>query len=254
MLNDFKMIVLKLPDDIPHINIYPIADVHLGVAECDLKLLKLWVNTVKGDPYGYTIIAGDIMNMALKNSKSNVYGQTMSPQEQKDAAFEILKPLKQRILAGVKGNHEGREVKESGTDPLYDVFCRLQIEDLYRPNACFVKINLGEKKNKKPVSYGVVVTHGASKNKHDKWVNGVDGADVFISGHTHETDHAPKGKLRMDMHNENVYVTGYQKIVCMSFQQYGDYALSGEYLPNLADNFQKITLDGSRKHISYHYE
>ena len=187
MINDFVMLKHKLPIEYPYINIYPIADLHLGSAECDIKLFEKWISLVKNDKYGYCVIAGDMLNMGLKTSKTNVYEEVLTPQQQKDTLFKYLLPIKDKILGAVSGNHCYRGVKETGMNPLYDVFCRLQIEDLYRENACFMKVNLGERKNKqRQISYGIVLHHGGSRNKREKWFNVIDSVDVFISGHTHE--------------------------------------------------------------------
>lgn len=254
MLSDFQMIVHKLPSELPFINIYPIGDVHLGSKECDIDLLKEWINTVKEDPFGYAVIIGDMMNMGLKNSKSNVYEEVLNPQQQKELCYELLKPIKHKILAGCSGNHEARMVKEVGTNPLYDVFCRLQIEDVYRENACFIKVNLGQRKADRQVSYGIVLTHGSTTGKDERWIYSVDNCDLFINGHTHNADHKPLGKIRMDLHNECVRTVGFQNVVVVPFQSYGGYALRGKFLPNHLQQFQKIRLFGDSKRVGYSFE
>lgn len=116
------MIVHKLSTELPYINIYPIGDVHIGSKECDMKMLLEWRKLVLDDPYGYAVIVGDMMNMALKTSKSNVYEDVMNPLQQKEFCYEFLLPIRDKILAACSGNHEQRNVKEVGTNPLYDVF------------------------------------------------------------------------------------------------------------------------------------
>lgn len=228
-------------------------DVHIGSKECNLALLNEWRNQVMNDPYGYVVIVGDLMNMALKTSKSNVYEDILSPAEQKEVCYDFLFPIKDKILACCSGNHEQRNVKEVGTNPLYDVLCRLHIEHLYRENACFMKINVGLRTNKKQVSYGIVLTHGSSKNKDERWTYSVDNSDLFISGHTHEATHKPLAKIRMDLHNEVVNCVGYQHVVVVPFQLYGSYALRGKFLPNHLEQFQIIRLSGSTKLVGYHF-
>ena len=256
MLNDFSMIVHKLPTECSHINIYPLGDVHIGAKTCNLELLSKWVEIVKNDPFGYVVIVGDIMNMGLKRSKSNIYEEALNPLEQKELCYKILFQVKDKILAGCSGNHEQRGVREVGTNPLYDVFCRLQIEHLYRENACFIKLNLGKSKDhgQRQVSYGIVVTHGSTSNKDERWTYAVDNCDLFINGHTHNVNHRPLGKIRMDLNTETVKLIGYQQIVVVPFQTYGGYTLEKKYLPNHIEQFQKITLDGSRKHVGYHFQ
>jgi predicted phosphodiesterase len=251
LLSDFQLITHKF-DESKGLNIYPLGDVHIGSKECDLDLLKKWVEMVKNDPNGAVVIIGDVMNMGLRNSKSNVYEEVLNPMEQKELCYELLSPIADKILAGCSGNHEYRSVKEVGTNPLYDVFCRLRIEDRYRENACFLKVTVG-KSGKNPNTYGVVLTHGKSKKKDLDWTYSVDGCDLFISGHTHLGTHQPCGKIRMDLTHEKVKVVGYQHVVVMPFQSYGGYAIRGMYTPNSLGQFQCVILDGESKKLSYTY-
>ena len=251
ILDDFVLITHKFETP-PFINIYPLGDVHIGSKECDLELFKQWVETVKNDPFGYAVIIGDMMNMGLRNSRSNVYEENLSPMEQKELCYELLSPIADKILAGCSGNHEYRAVKEVGMNPLYDVFCRLRIEDRYRENACFLKLTVG-KNGKNPNTYGVVLTHGISKNKDLTWTYSVDGADVFISGHTHLGTHQPCGKIRMDLSHDKVKTVGYQHVVVLPFQRYGGYAIRSKYAPINLDQFQRVQFDGSSKRVGYSY-
>ena len=251
MLDDFVLIDSKF-DELEFLNLYPLGDVHIGSKECDMELLKQWVEMVKNDPHGAVVIIGDMMNMGLRNSKSNVYEETLSPMEQKELCFELLSPIANKIIGGCSGNHEYRAVKEVGMNPLYDVFCRMRIEDRYRENACFIKLTVG-KLGKNPNTYGVVLTHGKSKNKDEQWTYSVDGCDCFISGHTHLGTHQPLGKIRMDLSHNRVKTVGYQHIVVMPFQSYGGYAVRNKYMPNSLGQFQCVTFDGTSKRVGYTY-
>ena len=103
-------------------------------------------------------------------------------------------------------------------------------------------------------NYGVVLTHGKSKNKDLDWTYAVDGADLFISGHTHLGTHQPCGKIRMNLRDESVKTVGYQHIVVLPFQEYGGYAIRGKYIPNRLGQFQCITLSGTEKRVGYIYK
>ena len=252
MLDDFVLINHKF-ENLPYLNIYPLGDVHIGSKECDIELFKQWVDKVKEDPYGCAVIIGDIMNMGLRNSRSNVYEEYLTPMQQKELCYKLLKPIASKILAGCSGNHEYRAVREVGMNPLYDVFCRLCIEDRYRENACFLKLTVG-KLGKNNNTYGVVLTHGSSKSKDERWTYGVDGADVFISGHTHLGTHQPCGKIRMDLSHDKVKTVGYQHIVVLPFQKYGGYAVRNKYLPNHLGQFQCVRFDATSKTVGYIYE
>lgn len=251
MLDDFVLIESKF-DENTTLNIYPLGDVHIGSKEFNLELFNEWIEVVKNDPNGAVVIIGDMMNMGLKNSKSNVYEETLSPMQQKELCYRLLEPIADKIIGGCSGNHEYRAVKEVGVNPLYDVFCRLRIEDRYRENVCFIKLTVG-KQGKNPNTYGVVLTHGVSKNKDEKWTYSVDGCDCFISGHTHLGTHQPLGKIRMDLTHNKVKTVGYQHIVVVPFQSYGGYAIRGKYTPNHLGQFQRITFDGNTKRVGYSY-
>jgi predicted phosphodiesterase len=251
VLDDFQLIQANFSEN-SLLNLYPVGDVHIGSKEFDLGLFKDWVEMVKDDPNGAVVIIGDMMNMGLRNSKSNVYEEKLSPMEQKELCYELLNPIADKIVGGCSGNHEYRAVKEVGVNPLYDVFCRMRIEDRYRENACFIKLTVG-KQGKNPNTYGVVLTHGSSKNKDERWTYGVDGCDCFISGHTHDALHKPLGKIRMDLTHNKVKTVGYQHIVVIPFQAYGSYAVRGKYLPSHLGQFQRVTFDGTSKRVGYSY-
>ena len=251
MLDDFVLIQSNF-EELDHLTVYPLGDAHIGSKEFHLELFKQWVEMVKNDPNGAVVIGGDIMNMGLKNSKSNVYEEKLSPMEQKELCYELLNPIANKIIGGCPGNHEYRAVKEVGVNPLYDVFCRMRIEDRYRENACFIKLTVG-KQGKNPNTYGVVLTHGSSKNKDKRWTYTVDGCDCFISGHTHEGTHDPLGKIRMDLTHNKVKTVGYQNVVVVPFQSYGGYAIRGKYTPNCLGQFQRILFDGTSKRVGYTY-
>lgn len=252
LLDDFKMIIHKLSDDLEYINIYPVADVHIGSQQFNEKAVLNLIEIIRTDENAYIMLAGDLLNNGVKSSKTNCYEETMRPSEQKEYLYKALLPIKHKILACCGGNHCYRNGKEVDNDPLYDVMARLQIEHLYRQNGCFVKINLGQRKDKqRQISYSGVLTHGASKNKHDKFCMSIDGADFFISGHTHTPEYTPKGKLRIDTKNEVISQVAYKQIVCHSFLNYGGYGLRAEYTTPAPLDFPKLKLMGKYKRMLY---
>lgn len=254
MLDDMQLVVHKLSQDLPYINLYGIGDKHIGSRECDLKRLKRQVDMMLNDPYGYAVICGDLLNNGLKNSKTNTYQEVIQPTEQKELMYEIYKPLvdEDRILAGVPGNHCERTVREVGTNPMYDVFCRWNIPHLYRENIALLKINLGKRKNgQRQISYAGLVTHGSSKSKHHKFVMGYDGIDFAISGHTHTPEYTPRGKIRIDVRNETVRKVGYKEIVVDSSLDTGGYALKNEYEISAPPETQILKLYGTHKRMDY---
>jgi DNA polymerase II small subunit/DNA polymerase delta subunit B len=115
-----KVIKVNLNEEkgkiVKDITILPIADVHIGDELSNLKLFKEALERIKKEPNTYTIINGDMCNMALKNSKSDVYGQSLSPMEQVITVVNYLEPIKNKILVISTGNHEDRTMKETNID------------------------------------------------------------------------------------------------------------------------------------------
>lgn len=253
MKSDFEMIVFDLPSDTPYINIYPLGDRHIGARECDINETKRLIDVILKDPYGYCVICGDMIDNGLKNSKTNVYRQIMPPDEQKEVFFEAFLPLAEanKILAAVPGNHCERSVRETGCNPMYDVFCRWRKENVYRENLAIIKITLGKKKNGKRAAYAGVVTHGSSAIKHHKFTTGFDGIDFAVSGHTHTPSYTPRGKIRVDLKNNKIKKVGYKEIVVDSGLKSGGYALKNEYEISAPAEIQILKLYGNKKSIDF---
>ena len=152
MQNDFKLIVHKFDKDI---TIYPISDVHLGSLEHNKEEWEKFVEVLQSEPNSYVILGGDLLNNATKSSVSNVYEDVLRPMEQKEVMTKYLEPIKHKILCAVSGNHERRSKKEVDSDPIYDIMCKLNLEELYRENMAFMKIMIGTeseiKKRKIPI-------------------------------------------------------------------------------------------------------
>lgn len=111
-----KIININLGKDLKELRIIPISDVHIGDKLTNYKILKEVLETIRDTPNVYTILNGDLCNTALKNSKSDVYSDELSPMEQINRLIEILEPIKDKILVIGSGNHEDRILKETNID------------------------------------------------------------------------------------------------------------------------------------------
>ena len=92
----------------------------------------------------YICLMGDLMNNATRSSVSNVFDDIMRPREQKRYLANALAPLSERILCAVSGNHEARSGKDADDSPMFDIMAKLDLEDLFRENAAFIKLGLGQ--------------------------------------------------------------------------------------------------------------
>lgn len=258
MLPDFEMIVRRF-ENRPNLTIIPISDIHLGAAEHMEKEWAAFCDMVLSDENVYLILAGDLINNATRSSVSNVFEETLRPREQKRMMVEMLKPISDRILCCVSGNHERRSLKDADDDPCYDIMCKLDIEDRYRENIAFLKLQMGKKKaagNRNP-TYTFVVMHGsgggiftgAAINRNERFGYVVDGMDCLIVGHSHKPTISQPGKIKINHHNNTVQMTTFKVVTASSWLKFGGYAAQKMLLPS-SHAIQTINLNGKKKEIS----
>lgn len=249
-----KVIVKEYPKDMPFLTLYPIADVHWGAAECMETEFERYIQHIKDDPTAAVILAGDLINNGIKSSVTNVYEEKYTPHHQKKAMIRLLEPIRDKIIAGVTGNHEYRCVKETSTDVTEDIFDKLDISDAYAFDAAFVKVSFGRKRNGKPAAYMIYVSHGSSGgallgsglSRQDGYQMAIEGVDISISGHTHRPSKTPSSRLVFDPHNNRVTRRNTLIFVCTSWLDYGGYPVRGQLKPT-AFYPDTITLYGERK-------
>lgn len=250
MISDFHIIQKRITKK-ADITIYPIADIHLGAAEHNESAWREFRTKIMKEENSYIILGGDLINNGIKSSVSNVYDETMRPREQKKLLVEMLSPLQDKILCAVSGNHERRSSREVDDDIIYDVMCKLDIEELYRENLAFLKIQFGTARSDGKVNptYVICTTHGtgsgimtgASVNKAEKFGYVLDGVDALIVGHNHKPWTTQPGKLKVDPHNNLVTVKPFKVLSCSSWLDYGGYAANKNLLPTTRTE-QKLIL------------
>ena len=259
MQKDFEMVTHHFDEPII---IFPISDVHFGALE---HMNKEWLNfckMVEETPNAYIILGGDLVNNNVRTCGFiNPYDELVRPREQKHKMVEFLTPIKDRILCAVNGNHEARSIRDDDLDITYDIMAKLDIEDLYRPNMCFMKVSLGHRKNDKtPIqSYTFGVTHGAgggiytgaTVNRNERFGNVIEGLDCLIVGHTHKGTVSKPSKIVIDRKNDKVSMSYYTVISMTSWLNYGGYAMQKMLLPAHVADPQKLKLhmNQNRKQI-----
>ena len=243
-------ILIKLPKPENSVEILLAADIHTGSAEFDEKRWELFEELLK-KPNVYVIFAGDQMEYATRQSKSDVYTQTMPPSVQKRWWIDHLRHYRDKVLCIVDGNHEfNRAGKDADDYPLYDIALALGIEDRYRSEAAFVDIGVGDGGHGKgkQVHYVIRVQHQAKNNVNHGTADGIEGIDVFVSGHTHKPMDKPLGKLVYDSKNKAVSQRDVENIVCGHFLKFGGYGERGGHRPTATKLFSLI-LSGKKKSI-----
>jgi predicted phosphodiesterase len=242
-----------LPAEIEQIYLLGISDLHVGAPEHNAAYTEKLLRWVLDTPNAFLILNGDLANCALKNSKSDVYEETMSPNEQRKYLLKLLTPIKGRVLGVTEGNHEMRIRKDTSIDICQDIAEALECP--YGREGLLLQIRLGKGKNGKPVSYLVYATHGwSSARSAGGKVNMTTSlatvvyADVYITGHTHSKFVFEKDFYLPDEQNQQVRLCKQVFASSGSVLDYGGYAQAKGYPPG-AKGIPRVILDGRRKDI-----
>ena len=249
MLHDFDLIQHKFNSDI---DIYPIADVHLGAVEHAETEWQAFLKRVEREN-AYLILAGDLLNNSTRGVRfANPFDEVLRPREAKKRMMEYLSPIKDRVLCVVDGNHEQRTVRESDQSLSYDICSKLDIEHLYRENMAFVKCSLGQRNRdtKCRQSYVLCVTHGrgggiytgAAVNSSERFGNLIEGVDCIVTGHVHKGYVTKPAKIVVDSVHNWVGLRPYTVISCISWLNYGGYAARSMLLPAQIADPQRLHL------------
>lgn len=196
-----KAIRADYPSDWPYANVYTLADLHIGDPHSDESEILHRVKVAADDPYGLVILNGDLMNTALRNSVSDVYGELMSPMQQITALVTLLKPIAGKIIGVTTGNHENRTYRADGIDITRLVCRELGIEEKYAPEGVLVFLRFGSRcKHAQHIAdgrnprqwYSIYATHGSGGGRKEgaKAIRLADmaaivDADIYIHSHTH---------------------------------------------------------------------
>lgn len=253
MISERVPIIFNTPRDNDSINLYFASDMHVGsLYHNDQKWFAF--ERLLDEPSNYVIFVGDMMENATKNSKSDIYTQTMSPHEQKYWWRDRLQGKQDKIIAIIDGNHEfNRTGKEVDMFPLYDIAVMLGIEDRYRNAYAVADIGVGETvltRNhvRRQTRYVGAIFHKAQRLVHYGLADATEGIDFLAYGHTHRPIDAPLGKLVYDPHNKKVTERSVEMINAGHFLEYGGYAGQGGMRPT-SQKLYKFVLDGKKKSI-----
>jgi predicted phosphodiesterase len=235
----------------------PINDLHVGERSCDKEKFKELVRYIAKTPNVYTVLVGDLLNNAIVSSVSNCYEEEMTPNEAKKWLREELKPIKNKILAVVGGNHEYRSAKATDTHLIEDICDYLDITTLYRPIEAFVKISFGKSAvNNTNQVYGIYLTHGAGGGKKPgSAVNRIEelsmsvSADLYICGHFHRKIGMKHEFRHVDMTHESISERERLFVIASHWaSSFGGYA-SQKMLQPQAKGSSVITLYGKEKRM-----
>lgn len=236
-------ISVKLDRDITELELIPISDTHIGDPSVNEQKVAELIRYVDDHPNTYALLNGDLMNNAIKSSKSDTYTEYLSPMEQMVKLVNMIRPISHKILAVTQGNHERRTWKESGVD-ITRLMCReLGLEDKYAEGMAYIFLRFGEtngKNHNRQQRYTILITHGSgggksvgSKANRLADLVSIADADIYIYGHTHQTIAFKEGFIRVDPCSDSVRDVDRLFVNSGAYMQWGGYAEQNQYRPSV---------------------
>lgn len=241
--------------DFEELEILPLADLHIGDLNSNGKKIMEWLKYIENTPNCYTILNGDIMNTAIKNSVSFDYAPT-SPMEELQQCMKLFGPIKEKVLFISGGNHERRILRETSIDTTLLFAEQLGIGERYTAGIGIVFVQFGRQNSDKhnwPVLYSLLVTHGNGGGKKEGAklqrlvdLSAIADCDIYLHSHTHLPMIAKNSYFRVDTRKCTVHKVDKLFVNTSSSLDYGGYGEIANFKPNSLET-PKIILSG-REH------
>ena len=235
------------------VEIFPMADTHIGDNNCDFKSILERIEYIKNTPNAYCILDGDLMDTAICSSIGDTYGANLQPMEQLKQCVKIFEPIKDKILVVLPGNHEDRAYKTDGLD-ITEIMCnQLGIPEKYSPTTALLFIRFGRQnssRHHRPQLYTAYVTHGSGGGRREGGkVNrladlaSIVDADIYIHAHTHLPLVFKESFYRVSGANSSVALVDKLFVNTAASLNYGGYGDKQGYKP-ASKRSPVIYLDG----------
>lgn len=201
------------------IYIEPLGDLHIGnVAFEEQKLLER-IEAIKKDPNRYWIGMGDYIDAISpwkkgdidKRFEENVFLSSYPTlNKQIDRFIEIMKPIKDKCLGLLWGNHEWGKMEVSDFEKN---FCE-PLETVFLGARCFVILRVYDARSNRHLgdwkifavhgSYTGVRTGGAFNRIQD--LAGIFDADIYLHAHTHAKGFQQDYRITIEQRGRKIFV------------------------------------------------
>ena len=150
--------------DYKSIELLALADYHYADPNSDHDAIRKDIDYVNSRENAYCVLAGDLLDCALKSSLGDCY-VNLSPMEELTAMMDLVQPIAHKVLAIVGGNHEARHYRTNGVDMTRLLARQLGIEDKYSPDTALLFLRFGRDGNSRnhnrQILYTIYLTHGS---------------------------------------------------------------------------------------------
>lgn len=255
-----RIVEHRLPREHNEAIIVPIGDAHDGDRYADENYINERIEYIKNTPNVYTILCGDLANVATRIGKSDSMSAKYTIDRQLDRQVERFEPIREKILGIVDGNHEGRTYLESGLSYTTSFVRELKLKEVYDPDGLVVIIRVGECNKKMPdlkkyrqVCYSGYITHGkrSGRKEGSKVQAAVDletviRTDFYIHAHSHLGAILTGKHLSVNLNNNTLVENEFLYVNLAAALDYGGYAERAEYKP-MSKRSPIIYLCGTKK-------
>ena len=251
-----KSIRADLPDELKSIELLVLADYHYADPHSDHDAIRKDIDYVRTHDNAYCVLAGDLLDCALKSSLGDAY-TNLSPMEELSAMIGLIQPIADKVLAVVGGNHEARHYRTNGVDMTWLLCKQLGIEKRYSPDTALVFLRLGRESKSnghhRPILYTIYLTHGSGGGRKEggkiqrlaDYAQIVD-ADIYCCGHVHLPASFKTGFARPSAANNSITYCTKLFVNSAAKLNYGGYGDVGGFKPPCIDT-PMIVLSGETK-------
>ena len=230
--------------------VYVLSDLHLG-AKINFSLAKQLVNCVNKQKYALLLCNGDLLEFPDKNVGDSVYNYVKNPQSALDMLYDLLEPVKDKIIGMHQGNHEQRIMKKNGIDITHMLAKQLGVP--YLKYSAYTKIIVNG------IPYIIWSTHGnsgakkpLSKMRVIENLSYQHDADVYIMGHVHAANARKFNYGYVNSKNEACVKHKYL-VLAGHFLTYKDSYADMMNLLEEGNSYPVITLRGDKKEVMVNF-
>jgi predicted phosphodiesterase len=253
-----KSIRTDLAADISEIELLILADYHYADPNSDHNAIRRDIDYVNSHENAYCVLAGDLMDCALKSSLGDVYSN-LSPMEELKAMTDLLEPIAHKVIGIVGGNHEARHYRTNGVDMTRLLARQLGIEDKYSPDTAVIFLRFGRHdghtNHHRPILYTIYLTHGSGGGRKEggkiqrlaDYANIID-CDCYVCGHTHLPAALKTNFARTSPANSSITYSTHLFVNAAAKLQYGGYGDIGGYKLSNTDT-PRIIMSGLNKEM-----
>jgi len=245
-----KVIKKELSNELSYVNIYPLADLHIGSKHFKRKILEEDLEVIKNDPNGLLILNGDLVNNSIKISIGDIYEEKLNPEEQIDLLVELFEPLKDKIIGVVPGNHCARTYRLTGINILKNFCYRLGLIDVYSNISNLTFLSFGKSRGRDNVKHTFTIYNshgsgggkmiGSKANRVHNLSNIVPNADLYIHSHTHAPITFKDSYVSADTRNKGVSIQNRLFVNTNAYEGFGGY---GEVIGLAPSNHDMVKIE-----------